>query len=222
MAATVAHEIRNPLGGIKMATRLLSSEGVSDAPMRAEMAASILGGIAEIESIVTELLEYARETKLDRQEYALADILGPVAEAYRDEGRQRGVEIHQQGFETRLVAQVDAQRLRQVLANVMKNALEATERQPAPRVDVRLYARDGRAVIEVRDNGVGMQPADREKVFLPFFTTKPAGTGLGMAIVKKLMDLHGGEVEIESAPGQGTAVRLILKPVPGVTPVSVG
>jgi PAS domain S-box-containing protein len=222
MAATVAHEIRNPLGGIKMATRLLSSEAVSDAPMREEMAASIVGGIAEIESIVTELLEYARETRLERQEYVLAEIVRPVAEAYRDEGRKRGIEVRQHGFDAGLVAHVDAQRLRQVFTNVMKNAIEATERQATPRVDVALYGSDGAAVIEVRDNGEGMQPADREKVFLPFFTTKPAGTGLGMAIVKKLMDLHGGEVEIDSTPGRGTVVRLVLRPVPGGTAVRVG
>jgi signal transduction histidine kinase len=108
------------------------------------------------------------------------------------------------------VATVDGPRLRQVFTNVVRNALEATERQPRPRVEVRLYRRGTHAVVEVRDNGVGMGPEQREKVFLPFFTTKPTGTGLGMAIVKKIMDLHNAEIEIESLPGGGTVVRLVI------------
>jgi signal transduction histidine kinase len=216
MAAAVAHEIRNPLGGIKMATRLLSSGAVANG-IPQEMARTILSGIGEIEAIVADLLDYARETRLDRQEYPLARILAPVAEAYAAEGAQRGVRVVTRGLDAEWVATVDGQRLRQVFANVMKNALEATERRPDPRVEVSLTGRDGAAVIEVVDNGEGIPAADRDKVFLPFFTTKPTGTGLGMAIVKKIMDLHGGEVEIDSMPGRGTTVRLVI---PGAVAVA--
>jgi PAS domain S-box-containing protein len=210
MAAGVAHEIRNPLGGIKMATRLLSSGEFSGGRIPREMADSILSGIAEIEGIVAELLDYARETRLDVQEYPLGRILAPVVEAFAAEGARRGVRVSARGLDSELVAAVDGPRLRQVITNVMKNALEATERQGEGRVEVRLYARDSAAVVEVADNGVGMAPEHREKVFLPFFTTKPTGTGLGLAIVKKIMDLHGGEIEIESAPGRGTTLRLVI------------
>ena len=210
MAAAVAHEIRNPLGGIKMATRLLASEAAGTGRIPQEMAESVLSGIAEIESIVSDLLEYARETRLDRQEYPLGLILGPVADAYRAEARDRAIEVTTRGLTDHIVAAVDAQRLRQAFANVMKNAMEATERRASARVDIALYARDGEAVVEIADNGDGIDTEVREKVFLPFFTTKPTGTGLGMAIVKKIMDLHGGEVEIQSSPGQGTVVRLVL------------
>jgi signal transduction histidine kinase len=64
--------------------------------------------------------------------------------------------------------------------------------------------------VEVADTGVGMTPEAREKMFLPFFTTKPTGTGLGLAIVKKIVDLHGGEIDVDSGPGQGTRVRMVL------------
>jgi signal transduction histidine kinase len=64
--------------------------------------------------------------------------------------------------------------------------------------------------VEVSDTGVGIAPEDREKIFLPFFTTKPSGTGLGMSIVKKIVDLHGGDIAVESAPGRGTRVRIAL------------
>jgi PAS domain S-box-containing protein len=210
MAAGVAHEIRNPLGGIKMATNLLSSGAASDRRLSQEMAQAIQSGIAEIEAIIADLLDYARETRLDCQDYALGRILAPVVETATAEGRQRGTVVTARGLDLELVASVDGQRLRQAFANVVKNALEATERHAAGRVDVRLYRRDGGAVVEVADNGVGIQPDHREKIFLPFYTTKPTGTGLGMAIVKKIMDLHAGEIEIDTAPGRGTTVRLVL------------
>jgi len=219
MAAGVAHEIRNPLGGIKMATTLLSS-GVDDRRISQEMAQSVLSGIAEIEAIVADLLDYARDTRLDLQEYALARILAPVVEGYAAEAQTRGVAFVARGLDLDLVAAVDGQRLRQVFANVVKNALEATERRPGGRVEVSLLGRAGAAVVEVADNGTGMEPEHREKIFLPFYTTKPTGTGLGMAIVKKIMDLHGGEIEIDSAPGRGTTVRLVIPRATVAAPVA--
>ena len=222
MAAGVAHEIRNPLGGIKMATNLLSSSAMNDRRISQEMAQSITSGIAEIEAIIADLLDYARETRLDCQEYALGRILAPVVEACAADGRARGVRVVAHGLEDAVVASVDGQRLRQVFTNVMQNALEATERQRSGRVEVRLHQRETAGVVEIADNGVGIQPEHREKIFLPFYTTKPTGTGLGMAIVKKIMDLHGGEIEIDSAPGQGTTIRLIIprSPLPAVAEVA--
>jgi PAS domain S-box-containing protein len=210
MAAGVAHEIRNPLGGIKMATALLASGAVDGGAISREMVHTILSGIAEIDAIITDLLDYARDTRLDRQEYPLGRILGSVVDASDAEGALRGVDLVTRGLERDLVALVDGQRLRQAIANVLRNALEAVERRPRPRVEVRLYPRGPAAVVEVADNGSGISPEHREKLFLPFFTTKPTGTGLGMAIVKKIMDLHGGEIEIDSAPGYGTTVRLVI------------
>jgi PAS domain S-box-containing protein len=222
MAAGVAHEIRNPLGGIKMATRLLSSGEVSGDRIPREMAESIVSGIAEIESIIADLLDYARETRLDCQEYPLARILAPVVESGLAEGEQRRVRVVVRALDESLVVSVDGPRLRQVFANVMKNALEATERGSDGRVTVALYRRGATAVVEVADNGVGLASEHRDKIFLPFFTTKPTGTGLGMAIVKKIMDLHGGEIEIDSVPGQGTTIRLVIPRAVLAAPVEVG
>ncbi len=210
MAAAVAHEIRNPLGGIKMATRLLSSHEMEGDRIPAEMAQSVMSGIAEIERIIADLLDYARETRLDIQPYPLALIVRPVVEASRAEADRKGIRIHVDGLETGIVVPVDGPRLRQAVTNVLKNALEASERDTTPRVDVRLSLRGSAAVVEITDNGSGMTIEQREKVFLPFFTTKPTGTGLGMAIVKKIMDLHGGDIQIDSEPGRGTIVRLVI------------
>jgi two-component system sensor histidine kinase HydH len=197
-----------------MATNLLSSGAVEDRRISQEMAQSIQAGIAEIETIIADLLDYARETRLDCQPYALGRILVPVVDAGAAEARLRGVAFGTRGLDAELVASVDGQRLRQVVHNVIRNAVDATERVPGGRVELGLHRRGGVAVIEVTDNGAGIRPEHRERIFLPFFTTKPTGTGLGMAIVKKLMDLHGGEIEIDSVPGRGTTVRLLLPPAP--------
>jgi len=119
-------------------------------------------------------------------------------------------EIKARHPEDDVAAMVDGPRLRQVVANVVKNAVEATERTAGATIDVRLGRRGSAVIIEVTDNGPGVPADAREKIFLPFFTTKPHGTGLGLAIVKKIMDLHGGEIELESAAGRGTTVRLII------------
>ena len=85
-----------------------------------------------------------------------------------------------------------------------------------------LGLRNDAAVVEIVDNGPGMTAEQRSKVFRPFFTTKSTGTGLGMPIVKKIMDLHGGEIEIDSTPGRGTAVRLIIPRLASPAPAAAG
>lgn len=221
MAAGVAHEIRNPLGGIKMATNLLASPEVEASPLSQEMTRSILAGIAEIEGIINSLLDFTRDTRLDRGDYELARILDPVVEAAAADGRARGIEVGYGQADRGVVATVDGQRLRQVFGNVVRNALEAIEPwKEGARVEVRLFVEGGLAVVEVVDNGIGIVPGDRDRIFQPFFTTKPSGTGLGMSIVKKIVDLHGGDIAIDSAPGRGTRVRISLPAT--ATAVSAG
>jgi signal transduction histidine kinase len=223
MAAGVAHEIRNPLGGIKMATNLLSSPEVDGSPLSQEMARSILSGIGEIEGIINNLLDWTRDARLERTEHEVARILDPVVDAVASEARARGVQVAYGRVQREVVAAVDGQRLRQVFTNVLKNAVEAVEpRRGSGRVAVDLFAEADRVVVEVTDDGIGIAPGDREKIFLPFFTTKPAGTGLGMSIVKKIVDLHGGDITIESAPGRGTRIRISLPAAVTAQPVAGG
>jgi signal transduction histidine kinase len=89
-------------------------------------------------------------------------------------------------------------------------------------VIVALRADGERVVVEVSDTGSGITSEDREKIFLPFFTTKPSGTGLGLSIVKKIVDLHGGDISVESTPGRGTRVRVALPAAPVAHSVETG
>jgi PAS domain S-box-containing protein len=208
MAAGVAHEIRNPLGGIKMAMAVLAQhegDGLSR-----EMIATMRSGVGEIESIVSHLLDYTRETRLDRQPYDVDRITRQVVRSLADDAAARGVSLSCRAGPDAVPALVDGQKLRQVLTNVVRNAVEAAERRPGGRVEVGCAGHNGTVRLEVSDNGVGMTPTERERMFLPFFTTKPTGTGLGLAIVKKIVDLHGGEIRVASEPGQGTRVEIAL------------
>ena len=208
MAAGVAHEIRNPLGGIKMAMAVLSKHG-GDA-LSSEMTESMRSGIVEIEAIVSHLLDYTRETRLDRQPFDVERIMREVVEQLGAEARARGVALSSQAFPGVVVALVDGRRLRQVLMNVTRNGIDAAERRSGGRVQVTCQGRDGVVMFEVVDNGVGISSEELERIFLPFFTTKPTGTGLGLAIVKKIVDLHAGEVRVTSEPGRGTRVVISL------------
>src|SRR5262245_41029707 len=210
MAAVVAHELRNPLGAIKMAAQFLPSRSQGDGRITEEMVASILAGVTEIESIVADLVDYGRGMPLDRQEYRLGEIVGPAVEAYAEKAREQGVALVAHGLDSDLGVFADGQRLRRAFTNVIRNALEATEHRPDGRVEVALYPREGHAVVEVTDTGEGISAEARGMIFQPFFTTKPTGTGLGLVIVKKILDLHGGQIEIDSTPGRGTSVRLMI------------
>ena len=210
MAAVVAHDIRNPLGGIKTAAQFLSSRAADDGTTIEDMTVSVLAGVSQIESIVTDLLDYARGMQLDRQEYRLGEIVGPAVDAYAEKAHAGGVALVRRGLDTDLVVNVDGQRLRRVFVNVISNALEATEHRPSAQVEVALYRRGRHAVVEITDNGEGIPAEARAKILRPFFTTKPTGTGLGLVIVKKIMDVHGGKIEIDTTPGVGTAVRLVI------------
>src|SRR5262249_40376973 len=163
----------------------------------------------QIESIVTDLLDYARGMKLDRQEYRLGEVVGPAVTGYAERARENGVALVTRGLDTDLRVVADGQRLRRVFVNVISNALEAAEHRPGARVEVALYRRESDAVVEITDNGEGIAPEARAKILLPFFTTKPTGTGLGLVIVQKIMDLHRGTIEIDTTLGVGTSVRLV-------------
>ncbi len=205
MAAGVAHEIRNPLGSMKMSLRLLRDELRSRDST--EIVEHIRQAVGSMEVIVNELLDYTREISLQTDEYDMARIVRTVVADLEEDGRRRGVTVEIAGGAC--TATVDGVRIKQVVTNIVKNALEATLPGEG-KVKVELGSREGYVHLSVSDNGRGMDAEEREKVFQPFYTTKAQGVGLGMPIVKRLVELHGGEVRISSEAGKGTVVSVAL------------
>jgi PAS domain S-box-containing protein len=211
MAAGVAHEIRTPLGSIKMSTRLLrDGAGGGEA---AEMIGTIRDAVASMEVIVNELLDYTRDIALQLDDYDLVTIARSSVFGLEEEWRRRGVAVDVESAGGPVSAVVDGVRIKQVLTNIVKNAVEAAP-DGRGRVVVRLAGDNGAVRITVEDNGPGMTAEELGKVFQPFYTNKAQGTGLGMPIVKRLVELHGGEVRIASDAGRGTTVSVDLPRTP--------
>ncbi|NUM54865.1 MAG: PAS domain S-box protein [Candidatus Hydrogenedentes bacterium] len=204
MAATVAHEIRNPLGGIRGFAALLARDIVDEDP-RARLVEKILAGAKALERVVTDLLEFTRPLQLRRQSVPLRELV-TSALSYVDRGaRTLSIEnavsgsVHVAG---------DPDKLRQVLLNLLLNAVQSIQQDGQIRIESALV--DGWIELRVIDDGCGMTPRQLEQIFSPFFTTKEKGTGLGLAIALKIVEAHGGRVAATSAPGAGSTFTIAL------------
>jgi PAS domain S-box-containing protein len=213
MAAGVAHEIRNPLGGIKMAAGLIRRD-LGEKSFTTDMLNNILSGIKDIENIINDLLDFTRETKLEKEDYNIARMIKGVVNSLHREISEKGIQIVYNRFQGDIDLNVDGIKIRQVFINVLKNAIEAINHEEG-KILINLYSHDSYVSIEFIDNGVGISKENLEKMYHPFFTTKPKGTGLGMTIVKRIVDLHKGDMDIKSVSGEGTKVKIIL-PVGGI------
>jgi signal transduction histidine kinase len=217
LASTVAHEVRNPLNAVGMTAQRLRREFLGTvaegAPERAELE-DLLGVMsaetARIDRIVQQFLDYARPPRLSPEPTDLPALVQTLVERTRPLAESRGVALGTD-LPSAGRAQVDAALLRQALDNLVRNAIEATPE--GGRVDVATRCEADGCVIEVKDTGCGIAPEHLPRVFDLYFTTKPEGTGVGLAITQQIVTAHGGTIEVDSAPGRGTTMTVRL-PVP--------
>lgn len=204
MAATVAHEIRNPLGGIRGFASFLAQDLAESDPNR-RWVDKILAGAASLDKIVTELLEYTRPVSLTLRPAPCAEIVASALAFLTYEPDRIQIES---AVPPQLNVLADPGMMRQVFLNILLNAVQSIEGMG----QIVIQTQDGgnQVQLTVRDTGCGMTPEQLEKLCSPFFTTKEKGTGLGMALCQKIIDGHGGRLSAESEPGQGTTVRVIL------------
>ncbi len=204
MAATVAHEIRNPLGGIRGFATLLARDIAAD-DARSRLVQKILAGTKNLERVVNELLEYTRPVDLRMQPIAVAALVESAAGLVDLGDRPIAVTLN---VDSGLKVLADADKLRQVFLNVVLNAVQSIEGPGAVRITAQ--ADDSTVAVAVADTGCGMSDEQVPQVFSPFFTTKEKGTGLGLAIAAKIVEGHGGTIEAESALGAGSTFRIRL------------
>jgi signal transduction histidine kinase len=215
LASTVAHEIRNPLNAIAMSAQRLVREfpAVASAETGADRAEleQLLGVVESetrrIDDVVQQFLEYSRPPKLAPRDTDLAADVLEVVDSLRALSESRGVKLEvEAGAAGRAVC--DPGQLRQALDNLLRNAIEATPE--GGRVTV-VAASSGKGhAIEVRDNGAGIAAEDLPRVFDLYFTTKPHGTGVGLAVTQQIVSAHGGTIEVDSAEGRGTRMTIRL------------
>jgi PAS domain S-box-containing protein len=208
MAASVAHEIRNPLGTIEGFARLLRRD-LADMPEHLRLAERIVEGAQNLNYVISNLLTYARPMRLQISDVAVARLFGLCRETLCDRAARAGAELELGEPPADLCVRGDERQLAQVLLNLGINAIESS---PPNQGAVRIEACAGRQSVRlcIHDNGCGMDDKTIEKVFDPFFTTKEGGTGLGLSLTKKIVDVHGGEMAIESKPEKGSTFTVTL------------
>jgi len=218
MSAGIAHELRNPMAVISGYSRLLASRlAGSDDEVRGAVD-EIRAEIAGMDRLIAEFMDFARPTELDKNRLEVGPLVQESLAAL--EPASEGVEIAVEDLDGLPVVEGDALLLRQAFMNVMKNAFEAMPGggRLVIRGSVRSYAasaaegeRSGRFVrMDFEDGGTGIPEDIRSRVFTPFFTTKQDGTGLGLALVQKIVTHHGGWCRIDDAPGGGTLFSVYL------------
>ncbi|MFQ5799207.1 MAG: ATP-binding protein [Bacteroidota bacterium] len=209
MAAGVAHEIKTPLTSIKMNTELLNRTLVLSGDEQ-DSFGIIQKELNRLEALVKDVLSFARPTELDRSSVDLVMLVKEVVDQYAPEYSSRGIRVRTGvGLSNRTVL-CDRAKIKQVLLNVIGNAADAIKTQGTITVRTSVDEQRGCAVVEVDDTGEGVPVDQLGKVFEPFFTTKPSGTGLGLSISRRIVEQHGGKIEVASQVNKGSTFRIEL------------
>jgi len=211
MAAGMAHEIRNPLGGIQLYASLLAKD-LADRPDSLERVRKISGGVKRLESIVGQVLQFTRELHVTPRPVDLPDLLAQAVDDAAAVMAERHVRCTLDGPAS-LPCRADPQLFTQAVLNLLLNAVDAIDRDgtvtvaygpPPAQSDARQF------VLSVSDSGPGI-PADvMDRIFNPFFTTKETGTGLGLAIVHRVIEAHDGTIVARNDPGGGARFEILI------------
>ena len=206
MAATVAHEIRNPVAGISGFASLLLRDSNPMDPNR-RLIEKISSGAASLEAIVGNLLDFTRDVSPCTKDVDFIKLVNETVSDFKDSDGYDNHHITLECELDRLVADIDPILFRQVVYNLLKNAVQAQPEGGAVRMKI---TRDKLAglVFRVEDDGPGIPDDHFNQLFTPFFTTKSSGTGLGLATVKKLVELHGGRVIVANSSEGGAAFTI--------------
>lgn len=206
MAASVAHEIRNPLGGIKGFASLLQRD-LKDLPHLQQMATYIVEGTDNLNRLVTNVLNYARPIQVNLETLDLVPLMLDLLCSVRMDAKlSRDVDYVLDAEVDSLIVKVDAYLLRSVVLNLVVNAVQAMP--DGGGMVFRLKRQDPHALIEVSDTGSGIPQENLEKIFAPFYTTKPEGNGFGLTEALKIVQAHGGALEVRSEVGVGTTFTI--------------
>jgi two-component system sensor histidine kinase HydH len=205
MGAVIAHEIRNPLAGIKGYAQLLHEKAGPGED--GQFAGLIVRQALRLEEMVNELLAFTNTGKDSSEPIEICDALERSVAVISPEADESGVSI-ESSMESPLVISGNCDRLEQLFINLFRNALQAMP--GGGRLGITGYRLGNKIEVLVSDTGHGIEPNNLQHIFEPFFTTKARGTGLGLAICKKISEDYNGNITVESIPGRGTTFRIIF------------
>ncbi len=209
MAATVAHEIRSPLVPIGGYARA-ALEDYDRQEVKREDLEIIVEEVERLEKILANMLDYSKETKPALEELDLNLIVKKTLELMGERFKEKGVKLKTELSPQLPPVMVDGEQIQQVILNLVHNALEAMEEG---RLSIRTKVKEDFVSLEVEDTGRGIPKEDIDRLFTPFFSTKPKGSGLGLPVAEKIVVDHGGFIDVQSEVGVGSkfTVNLPLK-----------
>jgi two-component system, NtrC family, sensor histidine kinase HydH len=214
LSAGLAHEIRNPLGVIKGSAEILKEKLSASNELARELSGYIYTEVNRLSALVGRFLDFARPSQLNIRPEEMPALLERCIKAVTEQGQASRIKIVKDYAASLPRALVDADVCEQVFTNLICNACEAMS--DGGQVTIRAYSVEKASqlapeiAVEISDTGPGVPDDMKEQIFNPFFTTKETGVGLGLAIVSKIVDAHGGTVKLVSASGQGACFRVTL------------
>ena len=208
LAATAAHEIRNALGGIRGYAMLLHRDLEQQPPLQ-KMAATLLEGVRSLETLAIGILHFARPVSIQLQSIEMGLFLKQLGAFVRIDPlfpKNITLEIHIP--QEAILIPIDSNAFKSSLLNLIRNAFQAMPQGGS--LTISLLRQDQCALISISDTGIGISEEDQRLLFSPFFTTKQKGTGLGLVEARKVIQAHGGTLEVRSQPEKGTTFTIIL------------
>jgi signal transduction histidine kinase len=213
LTGRVAHEIKNPLNSIALRLEMLRSQAAGEVPEAGSEIAILCEEVARLDQVVRTFLDFNRPVEMALQDVDLAEVVAEIAHLLEPEAERSGIRILYARPSTAVVVNADPGLLRQAVLNIAVNAIEAMpgggsltfEIAPSPET----------CTLAITDTGPGIPPEHRETIFQLYYTTKPHGSGIGLAMTFRAVQLHGGTIEVDSEVGRGATFRLTL-PVTGM------
>ncbi len=209
LTAGLAHELRNPLGTIKASGEILTRNATAGRPeLMAEMSGYIVTEVDRMNGLISNFLDFAKPLQIHPVMTDFAPLVDEVFRQQAELAKIRGVTLTKNISDDPLAFAFDPDLLRLTLSNLVQNAVQASP--PGKDVTVRANKNEDFVRVLIADHGEGIQPQHLENIFNPFFTTKPQGVGLGLAIVSKVVSEHQGRINVFSEPGMGTTFEILL------------
>ncbi|MBT3312795.1 MAG: GHKL domain-containing protein [Desulfobacterales bacterium] len=212
MAAGLAHEIKNPLASLSGSIQLLREDGQSDVVDNDKLMQIILREADRLSDLVNNFLLFAKPQHGNVEVVSLDIVLEEIVCLFEKDDIHSGRITFSKEFDSRIMIEIDPGHLRQILWNLLLNAAESIEHEGE--INIKLYSGPNQnAFIRITDNGCGMTSETIKTIFVPFFTTKTHGNGLGLSIVHRIMESYNTRLDVESEPGVGTTISLNFKQV---------
>jgi two-component system sensor histidine kinase HydH len=205
LAAGIAHEIRNPLSSIK-GFAVYFKEKLSGNKEDEQTADIMIAETERLNRVISQLIEFARPLELKKEKIQFVELVQHTIKLIAADAQKNKISVKIDAAIEMPAVEVDLDKIKQVLLNIFLNSLAALKE--SGNLTIELSPGKDNLTVIISDDGAGIEKADLPRIYDPYFTSKPAGTGLGLAVVQKIMEAHGGRINVESSAGKGTKVFL--------------